>query len=156
MKGGARPGAGRKHGSGKWGCKTVLVRVPEHLKAEALAWVASRINGGPGGEVRVASTGEAGRSPVGLPTPSVAPRPGHRECPQRPVGSGGDPAPTAQPEGSEGRISRLEAAVEIGRTYILGALSRNRGKPWAMEIYRRDLASLNQALGQPETPTNGD
>ena len=55
MKGGFRPGAGRKPGFGKWGCRTVLLRVPEHLKADVLAYVATKLNESSGGTVSVAS-----------------------------------------------------------------------------------------------------
>ncbi len=42
-RGGVRPGAGRPVGSGKYGCKTKAVRVPEHLISEIQAFVMKKI-----------------------------------------------------------------------------------------------------------------
>jgi hypothetical protein len=147
VKGGKRVGAGRKHGTGKWGCKTVPVRVPEPVVAEVLALITKRMNERSGGEVRIASTVEAGRSPCGLPTPSASG--GHRECPNgQQVTSGGDPAPTPFEEmTADARITRLVAVAKIGRSYVLAAIRGTRPRATAKEMYRRDLASLDQALG---------
>ena len=42
----ATKGAGRPAGSGKYGCKTVAVRVPEHLVSEVQAYAAKMIKAG--------------------------------------------------------------------------------------------------------------
>ena len=42
-RGGVRPGAGRPVGSGKYGCKTKAVRVPEHLIGDIQAFVMKKI-----------------------------------------------------------------------------------------------------------------
>ena len=45
-RGGTRAGAGRPVGSGKYGCKTKAVRVPEHLVREIQAFVMKKIKAG--------------------------------------------------------------------------------------------------------------
>ena len=42
-RGGVRPGAGRPVGSGKYGCKTKAVRVPEHLIEDIQAFVMKKV-----------------------------------------------------------------------------------------------------------------
>ena len=42
-RGGTRSGAGRPVGSGKYGCKTKAVRVPEHLIGDIQAFVMRKI-----------------------------------------------------------------------------------------------------------------
>jgi len=42
-RGGNRHGAGRPVGSGKYGCKTKAVRVPEHLIGEIQAFVMKKV-----------------------------------------------------------------------------------------------------------------
>ena len=41
--GGNRSGAGRPVGSGKYGCKTKAVRVPEHMVSEIQAFVMKKV-----------------------------------------------------------------------------------------------------------------
>jgi len=45
-RGGTRSGAGRPVGSGKYGCKTKAVRVPEHLVSEIQAFVMKKVKAG--------------------------------------------------------------------------------------------------------------
>ena len=42
-RGGTRSGAGRPVGSGKYGCKTKAVRVPEHLVGDIQAFIMRKI-----------------------------------------------------------------------------------------------------------------
>lgn len=42
-RGGRRPGAGRPKGTGKFGCATVAVRVPIHLRDEVLDFAMKKI-----------------------------------------------------------------------------------------------------------------
>jgi len=42
-RGGNRSGAGRPIGSGKYGCKTKAVRVPEHMVGEIQAFIMKKV-----------------------------------------------------------------------------------------------------------------
>ena len=42
-RGGNRSGAGRPVGSGKYGCKTKAVRVPEHMVSEIQAFIMKKV-----------------------------------------------------------------------------------------------------------------
>jgi len=42
-RGGNRTGAGRPIGSGKYGCKTKAVRVPEHMVSEIQAFIMKKV-----------------------------------------------------------------------------------------------------------------
>ena len=43
VRGGNRSGAGRPIGSGKYGCKTKAVRVPEHMVSEIQAFIMKKV-----------------------------------------------------------------------------------------------------------------